>query len=328
MSKQSKARASKRAFSRAEEVKAKAVEAEADGILTTGAMAAMLGISEGPLRTWKSQGAPCLTEFFPSSCPQGGGQLGTGWKPDELRTWLKKEGRMDESGVLVSRQSGKRLSTPEQKAARKKAKGLARRRATKLAAAPAMNQARGGLLTTQEMADLLNVTTSRLHRWADQCGAPHIKHHFPPTKLPGAATSDGQWGNAWYPDKVIAWLKKSSRMDENGNLVEPLQGRKANEDPGWSGPDPELSARIVPVALPHLLGAFAHACQGGGIPVGLQNKLANAGLEELRPSALKMIEEMARKHQRTEAQWVLIKESLPALMGKRKREKKGVPTDE
>ena len=286
MSKQSKARASKRAFSRAEEVKAKAVEAEADGILTTGAMAAMLGISEGPLRTWKSQGAPCLTEFFPSSCPQGGGQLGTGWKPDELRTWLKKEGRMDESGVLVSRQSGKRLSTPEQKAARKKAKGLARRRATKLAAAPAMNQARGGLLTTQEMADLLNVTTSRLHRWADQCGAPHIKHHFPPTKLPGAATSDGQWGNAWYPDKVIAWLKKSSRMDENGNLVEPLQGRKANEDPGWSGPDPELSARIVPVALPHLLGAFAHACQGGGIPVGLQNKLANAGLEELRPSAL------------------------------------------
>ena len=203
------------------------------------------------------------------------------------------------------------LITPEQTVAKKAAK--------EAAATEAAKKAKGGLLTTQGMADLLGVTTSRLHWWANKCDAPHIKHHFPPTRLPGAATSGGQWGAAWYPDKVVAWLKKGGRMDEAGNLRESPQGRKASESPGWSGPDPELAARIVPMSLPHLLGAFAHACQGGGIPVGLRNKLARAGLEELHPDALKMIESMAIKHPTTEAQWILIKESLPALMGKKRR---------
>ena len=174
---------------------------------------------------------------------------------------------------------------------------------------------------------MLGVTTSRLRGWANHNGAPHIKHHFPPMRLPGAAAPGGQWGNAWYPDRVIAWLKKDGRMDEAGNLIEPLHGRKASEDSGWSGPDPELSARVAPLALPHLLSAFAHACQGGGIPAGLNNKLVKAGIEELHPDAIKMVEDMALKHQRTEMQWVLIKGALPALMGKSRRKRKGTPND-
>jgi len=322
------AKANKKAR-RVEATKNLAVEVETVGVLTSKAMAEMLGISKGPLVAWKSEGAPCLPKFFTPSGTQGGGVRGTGWKPDELRAWLKKEGRMDENGVLVAGYSGSKPATLKQAAVSKEAKSSAKRRTVaQLAAETAARKAKSGLLTTQELADLLNVTTARLHRWASQCGAPHIKHHFPPVKLPGATSSGGQWGNAWYPDKVIAWLKKEGRMDENGVLVEQPREQEAHGDPGRPGADLELSARIVPVALPHLLGAFAHACQGGGIPAGLQIKLAKAGLEELRPEALRMIEDMAMKHSRTEMQWVLIREALPALMGKRRNKRKGVPNNE
>jgi len=189
------------------------------------------------------------------------------------------------------------------------------------------------MMTTKELARELGAHPSTVYQWGHKYGCPCWKTFFPPSTGRGGSKR----GIGWDPDDVKAWLRSTGRMTRDNVLtcLRPERWKvnrkgykeavllpspkpvKAPADP-LSG-FPPLTKNCPPglqrLALGHLLGAFAHACQGGGIPIDLQRQLEDRGINEMRAEALDIIEEMAQATLRTASQWTEIKQAIPALSG-------------
>jgi hypothetical protein len=195
------------------------------------------------------------------------------------------------------------------------------------------------MLTTKEMAAELGVSVGQLGQWGRTYGCPHLIKCLPPAGKHGR----GPKRTGWDPDEVRRWLRGTGRMNKEGVLVglRPDRAkRKPKPDAVILKPPPLVAAThmnignpvsvtdagIIPQmpamtrdALAHLLTAFAHTCQGGGVPLELQHTLEDEGLAELRKEALEHIEEMAQTNLRTACQWTLIRQAIPALAGRRRK---------
>jgi len=195
------------------------------------------------------------------------------------------------------------------------------------------------MMTTKELAREVGAHPSTVYQWGHNYGCPNFKRFFPPATGRGGSKR----GIAWDPDDVKAWLRSTGRMTRDGQLtclrperwkvnrkgykeaamIPAPKKAKAPADP-FSG-FPPFSKNCPPglqrMALGHLLGAFAHACQGGGIPIDLQRQLEDQGINELRKEAIDTIEEMAQEKPRTATQWTIIKQAIPALSGRAKKKK-------
>lgn len=181
------------------------------------------------------------------------------------------------------------------------------------------------MLRTKEMAERLGVAPVTLNQWGLLYGCPNHKKYF----RGGSGHGGLRGGTGWDPGCVIAWLDRTRRRNEHGELINAKTGELIPKyvpspppEEGDSAPLGAASMRGMPgIALARLLAAFAAVCEYAGMPHRLQELLDAADLDQLSPDALQIIEEMALRHPKTEAAWILIKSALPVLLGRAKPDK-------